>query len=103
MALHEMEQEAVRLTLLRDKLIQGLQQKIPDIQINGHLQRRLPNNVNISIAFIEGEAVLVNLDLEGICVSTGSACSSASNEPSHVLVGMGVSPEQSRGLLRLTI
>ncbi len=102
MARGEMEQEAIRLTLLRDKLINGLQENITELHLNGHPRQRLPNNVNVSIAFVEGEAILVNLDLEGICASTGSACSSASNEPSHVLIGMGLPPEQARGLLRFT-
>ena len=101
-AQNEMEQEAIRLTTLRDKLIHGLE-NIDKVQLNGHPQQRLPNNVNVSIAFIEGEAILVNLDMKGICASTGSACSSASNEPSHVLLGTGLSPEQARGSLRFTM
>ena len=101
-ARNEMEQEAIHLTTLRDKLIHGLE-NIEETQLNGHPQQRLPNNINVSIAFIEGEAMLVNLDIEGICASTGSACSSASNEPSHVLAGMGLPPEQARGSLRFTL
>jgi len=101
-AQNEMEQEAIHLTTLRDKLIHGLE-NIEETQLNGHPQQRLPNNINVSIAFIEGEAMLVNLDIEGICASTGSACSSASNEPSHVLARMGLPPEQARGSLRFTL
>ncbi|MFW6118420.1 MAG: aminotransferase class V-fold PLP-dependent enzyme, partial [Chloroflexota bacterium] len=68
-----------------------------------HPTRRLPNNVNVSVDFVEGESLLLNLDLEGICASTGSACSSASLEPSHVLLALGLSPEQAHGSLRLTL
>ena len=63
---------------------------------------RLPNNVNICVDFVEGESMTLNLDLEGICVSTGSACSSSSLEPSHVLLAIGIPPEQAHGSLRLT-
>ncbi len=99
----EMDEEAERLAHLRDKLIRGLMEKIEDIRLNGHPARRLPNNVNISVDFVEGESMLLNLDLEGVCASTGSACSSASLEPSHVLLALGVPPEQAHGSLRLTL
>jgi len=99
----EMGKEAERLTHLRDKLIEGLGEKIDRIRLNGHPTRRLPNNVNVSIDFVEGESMLLNLDLEGICASTGSACSSASLEPSHVLLALGLSPEQAHGSLRFTL
>jgi cysteine desulfurase len=99
----EMDKEAERLAHLRDKLIRGLMEKIPNIRLNGHPTKRLPNNVNISVDFVEGESMLLNLDLEGICASTGSACSSASLEPSHVLLALGVPPEQAHGSLRLTL
>ncbi|RLC64557.1 MAG: cysteine desulfurase NifS, partial [Chloroflexi bacterium] len=102
-ASHEMSKEAERLTCLRDKLIKGLEEKIDNIRLNGHPRKRLPNNVDISVDFIEGEAMLLNLDLEGICASTGSACSSASLEPSHVLLALGVPPEQAHGSLRFTL
>ena len=98
-----MNQEAERLTHLRDRLIKGIMEQIEDTQLNGHPSRRLPNNVNISVSFIEGESILLALDLEGICVSTGSACSSSSGEPSHVLLAIGLPPEQARGSLRLTL
>ncbi len=98
-----MSKEAERLTYLRDKLIKGLLERISHTRLNGHPQERLPNNVNISIDFVEGESMLLNLDLEGICVSTGSACSSSSLEPSHVLLAIGISPEQAHGSLRLTL
>jgi cysteine desulfurase len=99
----EMDKEAERLAYLRDKLIKGLGEKIDLIRLNGHPTRRLPNNVNVSVDFVEGESMLLNLDLEGICASTGSACSSASLEPSHVLLALGLSPEQAHGSLRFTL
>ena len=99
----EMGKEAERLAYLRDKLIKGLGERIDHIRLNGHPRKRLPNNVNVSIDFVEGESMLLNLDLEGICASTGSACSSASLEPSHVLLALGLSPEQAHGSLRFTL
>lgn len=98
----EVGKEAERLAHLRDKLIEGLGEKIDHIRLNGHPTRRLPNNVNVSVDFVEGESMLLNLDLEGICASTGSACSSASLEPSHVLLALGLAPEQAHGSLRFT-
>jgi cysteine desulfurase len=99
----EMGKEAERLAYLRDKLIKGLVEKIDHIRLNGHPKRRLPNNVNVSVDFVEGESMLLNLDLEGICASTGSACSSASLEPSHVLLALGLPAEQAHGSLRFTL
>ena len=99
----EMGKDARRLAGLRDKLMKGLEEKIDHIRLNGHPTRRLPNNVNISIDFVEGESMILNLDLEGVCASTGSACSSASLEPSHVLLALGLSPEQAHGSLRFTL
>ena len=102
-ARREMDEEAIRLTRLRDKLIQGLMDRIDHIRLNGHPVKRLPNNVNVSIDFVEGESMCLNLDLEGIGVSTGSACTSSSLEPSHVLLAMGLSHEQAHSSLRLTL
>lgn len=99
----ELEEEARRLTQLRDRLAQGLKERIEDINFNGHPVKRLPNNVNICVAYVEGESMALNLDLEGICASTGSACSSASSEPSHVLSALGLPPEQAHGSLRFTL
>jgi cysteine desulfurase len=99
----EMSEEVERLTLLRDRLIKGLMEQIDHVHLNGHPRARLPNNVNVSIDFVEGESMVLNLDMEGICASTGSACSSASLEPSHVLLATGVLPEQAHGSLRLTL
>ena len=103
LAQREMSEEANRLAYLRDQLIKGLQERIDHIRLNGHPLRRLPNNVNVSVDFVEGESMCLNLDLEGVCVSTGSACSSSSLESSHVLLAMGLPPEQARGSLRLTL
>jgi len=102
-AWQEMSGEVERLTRLRDLLITGLLGQIDHVRLNGHPRMRLPNNVNVSIDFVEGESMVLNLDLEGICVSTGSACSSASLEPSHVLLATGVLPEQAHGSLRLSL
>jgi cysteine desulfurase len=103
LAHQEMEEEARRLTLLRDKLTRNLLERIEHTQLNGHPTRRLPNNVNISVEYVEGESMCLNLDLEGICASTGSACSSANAEPSHVLLAIGVPPQLAHGSLRFTL
>jgi len=102
-AREEMEIESRRIQNLRDRLLSQLEAQIPGIQCNGHRTQRLPNNINISVDHVEGESLLMNLDLEGIAVSSGSACSSASQEPSHVLTAIGLSPEQARGAVRLTL
>jgi len=103
LAQQEMSEEAGRLAYLRDQLIKGLLEQIDHTRLNGHPLNRLPNNVNISVDFVEGESMLLNLDLEGICASTGSACSSSSLEPSHVLLALGLSPEQAHGSLRFSL
>lgn len=102
-AQREMDAEVKRLIPLRDHLIEGLTEQIEHIHLNGHPTRRLPNNVNVSIDFVEGESMLLNLDLTGIAASTGSACSSSSLEPSHVLLAMGLSHELAHGSLRFTL
>ncbi len=88
---------------LRDQLITGLEKLIPDIIINGDRTNRLPNNVNVTIKYVEGESMLMSLDMQGIAVSTGSACSSGSLEPSHVILALGVPKEFSHGSLRFTL
>ncbi len=103
MARTEMAPEAARLTVLRDRLIAGLSEKISDSRLNGHPVKRLPNNVNLTFDFIEGESMCLHLDMEGICASTGSACSSSSLEASHVLLAMGLRHEQAHGSLRFTL
>ena len=102
-AQREMDEEVKRLTYLREKLIKGLMARIEHIRLNGHPTRRLPNNVNVSVDFVEGESMLINLDLAGIAASTGSACSSGSLEPSHVLQAMGLSHELCHGSLRFSL
>jgi cysteine desulfurase len=99
----EMGKETERLAHLRDKLIKGLEKKVDHIRLNGHPTKRLPNNVNVSVGFVEGESMILNLDLEGICASTGSACSSSNLEPSHVLLALGVPTEQAHCSLRFTL
>jgi len=103
LAQQEMTEEAERLAYLRDQLIKGLLERIDHTRLNGHPRMRLPNNVNISVDYVEGESMLLNLDLEGICASTGSACSSSSLEPSHMLLALGLPPEQAHGSLRFSL
>lgn len=98
-----MAEESARETALRDRLIQGIFAAIPDVRLNGHAVKRLPNNVNVSIAGIEGESMILLLDYSGICVSSGSACTSGSLAASHVLLGIGVPHELAHGSLRLTL
>jgi len=98
----EMKPEAARLTKFRDRLIKEVL-KIEGSHLNGHPAKRLPNNANFSFDFIEGEGLIMQLDIRGIAASTGSACSSASLEPSHVLMAIGLKHEQAHGSLRLSI
>jgi cysteine desulfurase len=101
-AQQEMLEEAQKLTVLRDRLIEGILGSIEHTRLNGHPVTRLPNNVNVSVDYVEGESMLLNLDLAGICASTGSACSSAELEPSHVLLAMGLPHLQAHGSLRFS-
>ena len=103
LAKEEMDEEAKKLTILRDKLIRGILEGIDHTRLNGHPVKRLPNNVNVSVAYIEGEALCLNLDLKGIASSTGSACSSESLESSHVLLAIGLSHVLARSSLRFTL
>jgi cysteine desulfurase len=98
-----MSEEITRIAALRDKLIRGIFDRIDRVRLNGHPERRLANNVNISIGYCEGEAMILSLDLMGIACSTGSACSSTSVEPSHVLRAIGLSIEETRGSLRFSL
>lgn len=102
-AVADMEQEAARLTLLRDRLISGTFEKIPHVRLNGHPTMRLPNHVNFSFEFVEGESLLLSLDMQGVAASSGSACTSGSLQPSHVLLAMGIPHEIAHGSLRLTL
>jgi cysteine desulfurase len=94
--------EEERLAELRDRLINGLLE-IKDSYLNGHPVKRLPNNANVRFSYIEGESMILNLDMKGVAASTGSACSSTSLEPSHVLMAIGLKPEEAHGSLRLTL
>jgi cysteine desulfurase len=97
------EQMNLHCTKLRDKLIKDIINHIKGVKLNGHDTQRLPNNVNFSFAGIEGEPLLLGLDFAGICVSSGSACSSGSLEPSHVLTSLGQTAEEAQGSLRITL
>jgi len=102
LAVKEMPQSSGRISALRDRMISGILE-IPYSRLNGHPTERLPNNVNVAFEFIEGESILVMLNSNGICASTGSACSSSSHQPSHVLTACGIPPEKAHGSLRLTL
>lgn len=98
-----MEQESARLKSLRDKLIKELTSRFEHVSLSGHPTMRLPNHASFLFKYIEGESMLLSLDLKGIAASTGSACTSGSLEPSHVLLAMGIPPEEAHGSLRLTL
>ena len=102
-AMAEMEKRMKKETELRDYLIERILKEIPYTRLNGHSKKRLPNNVNISFQFVEGESILIMLDMAGICASSGSACTSGSVDPSHVLLAIGLPHEIAHGSLRLTI
>lgn len=102
-AMAEMEERMKKETELRDYLIKRILKEIPYTRLNGHSKKRLPNNVNISFQFVEGESILIMLDMAGICASSGSACTSGSVDPSHVLLAIGLPHEIAHGSLRLTI
>lgn len=95
--------KVARLTVLRDRLINGIQNNIEDVVLNGHPTHRLPNNVNFSYKYIEGESILLWLDMEGISASSGSACTSGSLDPSHVLLATGLDHGTAHGSIRFTI
>ena len=103
LAVAEMEETTKKLIALRDKLIHGILESIPDSRLNGHPTDRLPGNCNISFSYIEGESLLLLLDALGIAASSGSACTSGSLDPSHVLMAIGLPHETAHGSLRLTI
>jgi cysteine desulfurase len=99
----EIDAETERLTKLRDRLIEEILQKIPYTRLNGSKDKRLPSNVNISVEYIEGESLILMLDLNGICASSGSACTTGSLDPSHVLLALGLTHEVAHGSLRLSL
>jgi cysteine desulfurase len=102
-ALRDLETENSRVKALRDKLIKGVLDKIPQSYLNGHSEKRLPHNAHFSFAYVEGESLLLSLDMKGIAVSTGSACSSTSLQASHVLIACGQSEELVHGSIRFTL
>ena len=102
-AMEQLEANAVKETEVRDYLIARVENEIPYIKVNGHRENRLPNNINICFRFIEGESLLIMLDQKEICASSGSACTSGSLDPSHVLLAIGLPHEIAHGSLRLTI
>lgn len=97
-----MDAEAMEQINLRDRMIKEIPKIIPEVKLNGHPLKRLPNNVNFSISYIEGESILLSLDMLGIAISTGSACTSSSLEPSHVLLAIGLDHATAHGSLRIT-
>lgn len=102
-AVRIMEEKTKKEIALRDYLIERIEKEIPYCRLNGHRTRRLPNNVNFSFLYIEGESMLIMLDMKGICASSGSACTSGSLDPSHVLLAIGLKHEEAHGSLRLTL
>ena len=102
-AKEEMADKVARITALRDRLMRGIEERIPEIKLNGHPTQRMPGNVNYSFRYVEGESLLLSLDMKGIAASSGSACTSGSLDPSHVLLAMGLSHEIAHGSLRLTL
>lgn len=103
LATKEMEAEMARIAVLRDKLIKGLLERVPDSRLNGHPTNRVATNVNISFEYVEGESLLLSLDMKGIAASSGSACTSGSLDPSHVLLAMGICKEVAHGSVRMTL
>jgi len=97
------EENNRKLIALRDRLIEGILSSIPDTQLTGHPKERLPNSASFTINYVEGEGLLLGLDMMGIAASSGSACTSASLEPSHALLALGIPPEVAHGSLRLTL
>lgn len=102
-AMRLMDEKGQKERELRDYLIQSIEKQLPYCRLNGHRQRRLPGNVNFSFQFIEGESLLIMLDMKGICASSGSACTSGSLDPSHVLLAIGLKHEEAHGSLRMTL
>jgi len=103
LAKSEMPKEIEEHTKFRDRIIKNVLENIEDSYLNGHPTKRLPNNVNLGIRFIEGESIVLDLDSEGIAASTGSACSSKSLDPSHVLLAIGLKPQEAHGSLRVSV
>lgn len=102
-ATEKMEEKTKRITALRDKLIKGILESVPYSHLNGHPEKRLPNNTNFCFRYIEGESLLLSLDMQGFVVSSGSACTSGSLDPSHVLLAIGLPHEIAHGSMRATL
>jgi cysteine desulfurase len=100
---NEMPHESARITNLRDDLIKGLIEPIPNAYLNGHPTQRLPDNASVRYSFIEGESILLSLDIMGVYASSGSACAAKTLQPSHVLLALGLQPEEAHGSLMLTL
>ncbi len=103
LAVEEIDETNSYLTMLRERVIKGITENIDFCRLNGHREKRLPGNVNISFEFIEGESLLLLLNSKGICASSGSACTSGSLDPSHVLLAIGLEHEKAHGSLRITL
>lgn len=103
LAAKELEEESKRLEYLRNKLIKGILDVVPYARLNGHPEKRLPGNANISFEFVEGESILLLLDYKGVCASSGSACTSGSLDPSHVLLAIGLPHEKAHGSVRMSL
>lgn len=103
LATEKLEENRAKMTALRDRLMTGIQARISEVKLNGHPTNRLPNNVNFSFKYIEGESILLMLDMNGIAASSGSACTSGSLDPSHVLLALGLPHEIAHGSVRLTL
>ncbi len=102
-AARDMEKESKRVVGLRDRLQKGIEKNIKEVRLNGHQEMRLSNVCNMSFEYLEGESIILNLDMEGVAVSTGSACTSGSLEPSHVLTAMGISAQTAQGSIRFSL
>jgi len=102
-ALRDWPKRRIHLMALRDRLHQELTKRIPHVKLNGHATQRLPNTLNVSLLYIEGESLLLSLDLEGIAVASGSACTSGSLDPSHVLLAMGIPHEIAQSAIRFSL
>lgn len=103
LAVSKLPESTARISALRDELIKGVMEKIPYTRLNGHPEKRLPGNISFCFQYIEGESLLLNLDMKGVAASSGSACTSGSLDPSHVLLAIGLPHEIAHGSLRLTL
>ena len=103
LAYEHSERNNARIAALRDQLVQGILSRIPETRLTGHPAQRLPNSASFTFKYVEGEAILLNLDMAGVAASSGSACTTGSDAPSHVLAAMGIPIDEARGALRLTL